>query len=692
MKNIYINLLLLISLGFSYGQIDRSNPPVSGPMPSIELGTPIEFQLKNGLRVLMVENKKLPRVTANLLIDNPPFSGSDKNGIYSMTSSILGKGTESISKDVFVEKIDFMGASLSINAGGAFASSISRFFPTVLEMMADGALNPLFSQDEFEKEKAKTIEGIKSNAKSVGQIARRVENVLAFGKDHPNGKYITEESVNNISLDDVKSFYSENYTPNNAYLVIIGDFNPKEVQKSIKNLFSKWKKAKNISSKKWTDAKESKNLTLNFVDVPNAIQSEVVFQNIVDLNIKDPDYFPVLVANKILGGGPENRLEQQIREVKGYTYVARSSIGSSKYTKSRFRAFTQTRFQVTDSAVVELLNEIKKIRTLNVTSKELSDVKAKYVGNFVLATESPSTIANYALNIKTQGLDKDFYKNYLKNIDNVTIDDIKRVANKYFKLDNGQIIVTGKASELLEKIDNVKFDGKIIPISYFDNYGNQVEKPEKPEVPSNITANSVLENYIKSIGGREKLNDVKSLILKYQGEAMGASIISEEKRLNNKLANSTSMNGNVMMKMVVTENEAFVKQGPNKMALPENIQNDMKKSLGIFPELNLLNDPNVKFRGKENVDGKEAYVVEVAGDFISLKYLYDVETGKKIREISTTNMGGQSQVQESVIGDYKDFDGILFPLKKSQSLGPQKIEMTLIDVIINQDFAENDFN
>src|SRR5210317_602828 len=145
MKNIYINLLLLISLGFSYGQIDRSNPPVSGPMPSIELGTPIEFQLKNGLRVLMVENKKLPRVTANLLIDNPPFLGSDKNGIYSMTSSILGKGTESISKDVFVEKIDFMGASLSINAGGAFASSISRFFPTVLEMMADGALNPLFS-------------------------------------------------------------------------------------------------------------------------------------------------------------------------------------------------------------------------------------------------------------------------------------------------------------------------------------------------------------------------------------------------------------------------------------------------------------------------------------------------------------------------------------------------------------------
>ena len=125
MKNIYINLLLLAFLSFSYGQIDRSVMPISGPMPSIELGNPIEFELKNGLKVLMVENHKLPRVSVNLLIDNPPFPGSDKNGIYTMTSSMLGKGTTSISKDEYVEEIDFLGATLNINAGGAYASSLS---------------------------------------------------------------------------------------------------------------------------------------------------------------------------------------------------------------------------------------------------------------------------------------------------------------------------------------------------------------------------------------------------------------------------------------------------------------------------------------------------------------------------------------------------------------------------------------
>ena len=155
-----------------------------------------------------------------------------------MTSSVLGKGTKSIPKDTFVEEIDFLGASININAGGAYASSLSRFFPKILEMMADGALNPIFSVEEFEKERTKTLESIKASSKDVGQIARRVENVLAYGKNHPNSKYINEESINNISIDDVKLFYKENYIPNNAYLIIIGDFNPEIIKKKVKKLFT----------------------------------------------------------------------------------------------------------------------------------------------------------------------------------------------------------------------------------------------------------------------------------------------------------------------------------------------------------------------------------------------------------------------------------------------------------------------
>lgn len=691
MKKNCINTLILFFVFITYGQIDRSVMPISGPVPSIEIGNPIEFELKNGLKVLMVENHKLPRVSANLLIDNPPLSGSNKNGIYSMTSSMLGKGTKNMKKDVFIEEIDFLGATLNVNAGGAYASSLSRFFPQVLEMMADGVLNPIFSQDEFEKEKNKTLENIKSGSKSVARIARRVEGVLAFGENHPSGKYITNESVENITLEDVKLFYKENLIPNNAYLIFIGDFDPSILKKQVKKLFSGWKKGK-LKNTDFVTTPSYDELTINFVDVPNAIQSEVVFQNTVSLTMKDPDYFPVIVANKILGGGPENRLERQIREAKGFTYVARSQIGSSKYTKSRFRAYTSTRFQVTDSAVVELLNEIKKIREKTVGEKELIDVKAKYVGNFVLASERPSTIANYALNIKTQNLDKNFYKSYLANIDKVTIEDIQRVSNKYFNLNNGQIVVTGKGSELINKLKNVNFNDKFLPINYYDNYGKPIEEPVLEKNIDGITANFVINKYLKAIGGLEKLKSVNTISIKYEGDAMGASIISEEKKRNDMTSNSTLMNGNLMMKMVISNESAFVKQGANKMDLPKNFHDDLKNSLGVFPEISLLNNPNIKFIGKEIIDETEVYAIELVGEVISFKFLYDVYSGLKIREISTTNMGSQTQVQESKFGDYLDFNGILFPTQKSQSLGPQSIEMKLVDVVLNPTFSEEDFN
>tara|TARA_B100001079_G_C15939471_1_gene310034 strand:- start:81 stop:521 length:441 start_codon:yes stop_codon:yes gene_type:complete len=146
------------------------------------------------------------------------------------------------------------------------------------------------------------------------------------------------------------------------------------------------------------------------------------------------------------------------------------------------------------------------------------------------------------------------------------------------------------------------------------------------------------------------------------------------------------------MKMVVSSESAFVKQGANKMELPKNFHNDLKNGLGIFPEISLLDNPKVKYVGKEKIDNTEVHVIEMLGDVISVRFLYDVNTGLKIREISTTNMGGQSQVQETIIGNYSEFSGILFPSEKTQSLGPQTIDMKLVDVLVNPELSDEDFN
>jgi len=691
MKKLYLNISLLLFFSISFSQVDRSKMPVSGPTPTIELGTPIEFELKNGLKVLMVENHKLPRVSASLLIDNPPKIGSSKNGIYSLTSSMLGKGSQSITKDTFIEEIDFLGATLSVNAEGAYASSLSRFFPKVLEMMADGALNPLFSAEEFDKEKTKTLEGIKSNSKSVTAIARRVESVLAYGKDHPSGKFISEESINNISFEDVKKYYKENFIPNNSYLVIIGDFNPNETRKMIRNLFSGWKKGE-LNTSNWKIPSDINELSINFIDVSNAIQSEIVYQNLVDISMNHPDYFPVIVSNKILGGGPENRLEKQIRETKGYTYAARSSIGSSKYTKSRFRASTSTRFQVTDSAVVELLNEIKKIKTINVSDKELSDVKAKYVGNFVLSSESPSTIANYALNIKTQSLDKDFYKNYLSNINKVSKEDIIRVSKKYFQIDKGQIIITGKGSELINKLEKISFENKIIPILFFDKYGNQVEKPIlNKKISKEVNVKTIFENYLNAIGGLDEINKIKSIstiaTVKIQNAPFSPTAEIKQKHPNlNSLVMTVEGMGTLMSQKFDGEN-GYIEQMGQKIPFEEDQINSEKEKLGLFEET-YLDSNKMEIISLNPIDGKDLYKIKVNGK--SFRY-YDAATNLLIIKEETVNVAGNEITSTTKYSNYKEIEGVLFPYKREITSGPQTVVFEISSIKFNEEIDDSFF-
>merc|ERR1712000_282362 len=224
MKTKITALLAVLFLSISAtAQIDRSVQPKPGPAPTITLEVPGEFQLKNGLKVLVVENHKLPRVSYSLTIDNKPIVEGDKAGVSSMLGAMLGNGTTSISKDDFNDEIDFLGARLNFGSSSAYASGLSKYSERIMELMADAAINPLLTQEEFDKEKTKVLEGLKNSEKSVSAVAGRVGSALAYGKKHPYGEFVTEETVNNITLDNVRAFYQKYFNPNNAYLVIVGD-------------------------------------------------------------------------------------------------------------------------------------------------------------------------------------------------------------------------------------------------------------------------------------------------------------------------------------------------------------------------------------------------------------------------------------------------------------------------------------
>lgn len=297
-----------------------------------------------------------------------------------MMGSLLGRGTTNISKDDFNEKVDFLGASVSYYSTGASARSLKKYFPEVLGLMADGVKNSTFSQEEFDKEKEVTLENLKSTEKNVPAIAGRVQNILVYGKNHPYGEFTSKETVNAITLEDVKNNYNTYYKPNNAYLIIVGDINPKETKKLVKDLFEGWQKGE-IPTSTYPAPKNLPTSAISFVNMPNAKQSEISVINTTDLTLGDKDYYAALLANKILGGGGSARLFNNLREDKAYTYGSYSGISQSRENNTAtFRATASVRNMVTDSAIVEIKKEINKIRYQKVTEKELQDAKEEYIG------------------------------------------------------------------------------------------------------------------------------------------------------------------------------------------------------------------------------------------------------------------------------------------------------------------------
>ncbi|WP_029271878.1 pitrilysin family protein [Flavobacterium sp. KJJ] len=681
MKKIHTVLILLFLTGIMQAQ-DRPQPK-PGNSPVVNIKKPQTFVLANGMKVLVVENHKLPRVSFNLTLDNAPFTEGNKKGVDELTSSLIGNGTKKTAKEAFNEEIDFYGASINFSSQGAYASSLSKYSGRVLELLAEGALQPNFTQAEFDKEKAKLIEGLKADEKSVPAIANRVVDVLAFGKNHPSGEYLSEETVKNVTLADVQANYATYFVPENAYLVIIGDVKFKETKAEVEKLFSGWKKQA-APKNTYPNPENVSKLQIDFVDVPNAVQSEISLVNTVNLRMSDPDFFPAVIANQILGGDFNSYLNMNLREQHAWTYGANSSIGSGKYV-TKFKASSAVRNTVTDSAVAQFVKEIKRIRTEKVSEDVLKNVKAGYIGRFVMQVEKPQSVARYALNIETEKLPADFYEKYIQTINNVTADDIYRVANKYFLLDNMRIVIAGKGSDVISGLEKLQ-----IPIYYFDRFGNPIEKPvTKKEAPTGITAKTVFENYIKAIGGEKAVSAVKTLAMTGSTtipQAPEPLTFTSKLDSKGKMMVSLAMGPMNLMKQVVNDKGAYIEQQGQRKNLEGDDLKEMKGNAAPFEELQLQKRTDLKVDSIEPINGSDAYAIKDG----KTTYYYDVKSGLKVAESKIREQGGKSAAQITNFGDYREVKGVKVPFNIIQNVGFE-LDIKMSDIKINEGVSEADF-
>lgn len=685
MKKLAILVALFTGSLITHAQIDypdRSEAPKPGPAPKPEIGKYEQFKLDNGLTVFLVENHKLPRVTFQLVVDNDPVLEGDKAGYVRITGEMMESGTTNRTKEELNEEIDFIGASLSAGPNGIYASSLSKHKDKIMELISDVALNPAFPQSEMEKVKTKIQSELQSAKNDPNSIASTAGSAIRYGKDHPYGEVMTEETLENITMEDCKAYFNTYFRPNKAYLAIVGDITLEEAKELTKKYLSSWE-AGDVPEHSYELPAPPKANRVAFVDKPGAVQSVVNVTYPVDLKPGTEDALHVSVMNNILGApGFSGRFMQNLREDKAFTYGAYSSFGTSPVVGS-FRAYASVRNEVTDSAITEFLYEMERMVSENVTEADLEKTIAKMSGSFARSLERPQTLASFALNIARYGLPSDYYDTYLERLSNVTIEDVRNAAKKYVKPENAIIFVVGNKEEVAPNLEQFAASGNV---EFFDNYGDPAK--EIRPVPEGVTAESIYEKYIEALGGRSKLEKVKSLYRELSMEVAGApmalTMISAKQK--GMFLQEIKMGENVVQKQVFDgKNGKSGGMMGNKELTEEDLEN-MAKEAEMFPVLNYNEDGNsFRVAGIEEINGSDAYKVMVTdkdGD-TSVEY-FNVESGLLVKTIQTVEgENGESQTITTEVTSYTEVDGIMFRDEVIQTAGEQTFSMKNTETRVN---------
>ncbi|MDP2208966.1 MAG: pitrilysin family protein [Bacteroidota bacterium] len=460
MKFIKFFLVILIFVGTMQSQVDRSQKPKEGKTPSFSLPKIQKGVLSNGLKLMLVEQSELPIVQMQFVFQaGATYDPVEKPGLFNLMMRMMDAGTKKRSLLEISDEFAFLGSrfSASTNYDGSFISvtSLKKDLEKTLEIAADILQNSIFPEIEFTRIKNETLTGLTQQKDRPEVIAGKVFSKILYGDRHPYGNPVdgTEESVKNISVEDVRAFFENYIHPDNATLIVAGDVKMNELKSLLENKLITWKngetKIENIPAAEAVFVPG-----IYIVDKAKAPQSQIRVGSI-GVRRNTPDYFALEVMNMILGGAFNSRINWNLREQKGYTYGARSSFAYRKEA-GPFSAGGGFKSSVTDSCVYEILAEIKKMRDSDVAVDELEFAKNSLVRGFPRTFETLGQIAGYLGSLVLYNLPDDYYNSYIQNIEKVTIQDVRTVSEKYLQHDKMAVVIVGDVElnkSALEKLN-----------------------------------------------------------------------------------------------------------------------------------------------------------------------------------------------------------------------------------------------
>lgn len=434
-------------------EVNLNLPPSPSKFNKIQLPIYQTFTLKNGLKVYLIEDHKLPMISYFLYLDYMPSLQKNKSGLGQLTARLMKQGAVNRSKLQIDEELDFMGVDFSIEDNLIVASSLSKYANQSLEIFSDIVKYPKFDKDEFLKVQEEMISDIQAEKQNPSAQVDNITKSLLFPQTHPYSETPTEKTIKQISLEDCKNYHASYFKPNIAHFAIMGDLKLEEAKRLAESNFGKWQPGE-IPKIKMPKPIALKNTKIYISDRPDSVQSVIRITHSIDLVPGAKDIHSAVVMNTLLGGGTF-RLYQNLREKNGYTYGVYSSLRPDRWA-GNFSVDLSTETSLTAKSIEEILNEFKRIRTEKVNSEELQLVKNYLTGQFSLSLENPSTIALFGIKTSLYKLPSDYFERYIESINKVTEEDVLRAANKYIPLNKTHIIIVGKRKALKKNLKPLK--------------------------------------------------------------------------------------------------------------------------------------------------------------------------------------------------------------------------------------------
>lgn len=434
----------------------QATPPLPGSAPELSLPDPVRRTLSNGLEVILVEQHELPVVDLRLVLRAGAATDAPvEAGRSTLLADMLDEGTTTRTSLQIAEELEYLGAELATDAGwdASYANLhvLERRLDAALELMADVVLHPTFSDEELERKRAERLATLIQQRDEARFLASNAFNSVLYGSAHPYGISTlgTSRSIAALAREDLLRTYRRYWRPRNAFMVVAGAITMDELEPMLERHFGEWEDAP-VSVALLPQPQPPSSTGIYIVDKPGAAQSEIRVGQ-VGVARDTPDYFPLLVMNTMLGGSFTSRLNMNLREDKGYTYGARSGF-DHRLAAGPFTASAAVHTAVTDSAVLEFVREMRRIRDERVPAAELERARNYIAYGLARRFETTNDIAGNLADAELYRLGDDYFDRYVARVRAVTADDVQRVANRYLDPSRWAIVIAGDRSAIEDKL------------------------------------------------------------------------------------------------------------------------------------------------------------------------------------------------------------------------------------------------